>query len=63
LTFASNPATRTVPPAVALYQGEFSFPWPVISAAITIAIIPIIAIILVFQQRIINGLTAGSVKG
>jgi multiple sugar transport system permease protein len=63
LTFASNPATRTVPPAVALYQGEFSFPWPVISAAITIAIIPIIAIILIFQQRIINGLTAGSVKG
>ncbi len=63
LTFASNQATRTVPPAVALYQGEFSFPWPVISAAITIAIIPIIAMILVFQQRIISGLTAGSVKG
>jgi multiple sugar transport system permease protein len=63
LTFASNQATRTVPPAVALYQGEFSFPWPVISAAITIAIIPIVVMILIFQQRIISGLTAGSVKG
>jgi multiple sugar transport system permease protein len=63
LTFASNQATRTVPPAVSLYQGEFTFPWGIISAAITIAIIPIIAIILVFQQKIISGLTAGSVKG
>ncbi len=63
VTFASNQATRTVPPAVALYQGEFSFPWGIISAAITIAIIPIITIILIFQQKIISGLTAGSVKG
>lgn len=63
VTFATNQATRTVPPAVALYQTEFTFPWGIISAAITIAIVPIIAIILVFQQRIISGLTAGSVKG
>ncbi len=63
VTFATNQATRTVPPAVALYQTEFTFPWGIISAAITIAIVPIITIILIFQQKIISGLTAGSVKG
>jgi multiple sugar transport system permease protein len=54
---------KTVPVGVTLYQGEFTFPWPLISAAIVVTIIPVIAIIIVFQKRIVSGLTAGGVKG
>ncbi len=63
LTFNSAPDMKTVPVGVMLYQGEFSFPWPLISAAIIITIIPIMVLILIFQRRIISGLTAGGVKG
>ncbi len=54
---------RTVSVGVTLYQGEFAFPFALMSAAITIAMIPIIILIIVFQKRIVSGLTAGSVKG
>jgi multiple sugar transport system permease protein len=63
LTFNSAPYMKTVPVGVMLYQGEFTFPWPLISAAIIITIIPIVVLILIFQRRIISGLTAGGVKG
>ncbi len=63
LTFNSAPDMKTVPVGVMLYQGEFTFPWPLISAAIIVTIIPIVVLILVFQRRIISGLTAGGVKG
>ena len=63
LTFNSAQAMRTVPVGITLYQGEFSFPWAVISAAVTLGILPLVALIIFFQQRIISGLTAGGVKG
>jgi multiple sugar transport system permease protein len=63
LTFNSAPDMKTVPVGVTLYQGEFTFPWPLISAAIVVTIIPVIGIIIVFQRKIISGLTAGGVKG
>ena len=63
LTFMSSPDMKTVPVGVTLYQGEFTFPWPLISSAIVVTIVPVIAIIIVFQRRIISGLTAGAVKG
>ncbi len=63
LTFNSSREKWTVPVGVINYQGEFSFPWPLISAAIVITIVPVVVLIIVFQRRIIGGLTAGSVKG
>jgi multiple sugar transport system permease protein len=63
LTFNSSREKWTVPVGVINYQGEFSFPWPLISAAIVITIVPVVILIIVFQRRIIGGLTAGSVKG
>ncbi|HEX7004081.1 MAG TPA: carbohydrate ABC transporter permease [Trueperaceae bacterium] len=63
LTFNSAQAMRTVPVGITLYQGEYSFPWAVISAAVTLGILPLVALIIFFQQRIISGLTAGGVKG
>ncbi|CAN5768327.1 carbohydrate ABC transporter permease [soil metagenome] len=63
LTFNTALTMRTVPVGITMYQGEFAFPWAVISAAITIGVLPLVAVILMFQQRIIAGLTAGGVKG
>jgi multiple sugar transport system permease protein len=47
----------------ALFKKEFAFPWPLISAALIIAIVPICIIIAVFQERVVGGLTSGGVKG
>ena len=63
LTFNTNLEMRTVPVGITLYQGEFAFPWAVISAAVTLGIIPLVVLIIFFQQKIISGLTAGGVKG
>ncbi|MCX7328258.1 MAG: carbohydrate ABC transporter permease [Hyphomicrobiales bacterium] len=63
LTLAPRVASRTLPVGITLYQGEFSFPWPIISAALIIAIVPICIIIAVFQERVVGGLTSGGVKG
>ena len=63
LTFNTDLTMRTVPVGITLYQGEFAFPWAIISAAVTLGIIPLVILILFFQQRIISGLTAGGVKG
>jgi len=63
LSFNSNPAYRTLPVGITLYQGEFSFPWPEISAALVVGIVPVTLLIILFQQRIMAGLTAGGVKG
>ena len=63
LTFNTDLEMRTVPVGITLYQGEFAFPWAIISAAVTLGIIPLVVLIIFFQQRIISGLTAGGVKG
>lgn len=63
LTFNTATTMRTVPVGITLYQGEFAFPWALISAAVTLGIVPLVLLILFFQQRIISGLTAGGVKG
>jgi multiple sugar transport system permease protein len=63
LSLNSNPAMRTLPVGITLYQGEFSFPWPIISAALIVAIVPIAILIAVFQERVVGGLTQGGLKG
>ena len=59
----SRVAMRTLPVGITLYQGEFAFPWPIISAALIVAIVPIAVLIAVFQDRVVGGLTQGGVKG
>ncbi|HEX2136375.1 MAG TPA: carbohydrate ABC transporter permease, partial [Microvirga sp.] len=63
LTLSSRVSSRTVPVGITLYQGEFVFPWPIISAALIVAIVPISILIAVFQERVVGGLTQGGVKG
>ena len=65
LTFTSNNEQRTVPVAIALLSGnsQFEVPWGNIMAASVIVTVPLIVLVLVFQNRIVPGLTAGGVKG
>ena len=63
LTLNSRQTMRTLPVGITLYQGEFAFPWPIISAALIVAIVPIAILIALFQERVVSGLTAGGVKG
>jgi trehalose/maltose transport system permease protein len=65
LTFVSNNEQRTVPVAIALLSGatEQEIPWGPIMAASVIVTVPLVILVLVFQRRIVAGLTAGAVKG
>lgn len=65
LTFTSSDAQRTVPVAIALLSGgsQFEIPWGNIMAASVIVTVPVVVLVLIFQRRIISGLTAGGVKG
>jgi trehalose/maltose transport system permease protein len=66
LTFTSvAPAARTVTVAIALFTGEIARqePFGEIMAAGVVVTIPLIALVLIFQRKIMAGLTAGAVKG
>ncbi|MEZ0170241.1 carbohydrate ABC transporter permease [Microvirga sp. TS319] len=65
LTFTLTNERRTVPPAIALMSGStaYELPWGTIMAASVIVTLPIIALVLAFQRKIVAGLTAGAVKG
>jgi multiple sugar transport system permease protein len=64
-TLTSSKAARTVPAAIAFFTGstEFEQPLGTISAASVVISIPLIILVLLFQKRIVAGLTAGAVKG
>jgi multiple sugar transport system permease protein len=63
LSLNSSASMRTLPVGITLYQGEFTFPWPIISAALIVAIVPIAILIALFQERVVGGLTQGGIKG
>ncbi|MEO6610310.1 MAG: carbohydrate ABC transporter permease [Aestuariivirga sp.] len=66
LTFtASSDKNRTVPVGIAMLSGnsDHEIPWGAIMAASVIVTLPLIALVLIFQKKIIAGLTAGGVKG
>jgi multiple sugar transport system permease protein len=65
ITLTSTPERRPVPAAIAFFTGstQFEVPLGTISAASVIVTIPLIALVLIFQRRIVAGLTAGAVKG
>jgi len=65
LTFTSSNSQRTVPVAIALLGGasQFEVPWGNIMAASVIVTVPLVVLVLVFQRKIISGLTAGGIKG
>jgi trehalose/maltose transport system permease protein len=65
LTFTLTNEQRTVPVAIALMSGSsaYELPWGTIMAASVIVTLPLIVLVLLFQRKIVAGLTAGAVKG
>jgi trehalose/maltose transport system permease protein len=67
VSFLQTPDKRTVPLAIFLFNtstgGGFEVPWGAIMAATVVVTVPLIFLVLIFQNRIISGLTAGAVKG
>ncbi|MCL7423267.1 MAG: carbohydrate ABC transporter permease [Methylobacter sp.] len=64
-SLTSTNDARTVPAAIAFFTGSSQFEQPTgsIAAASVVVTVPIIVIVLLFQRRIVAGLTAGAVKG
>jgi len=64
-TLTSSPKAFTVPVAVANFTGssKFEIPLGTISAASVVITVPLVAAVIIFQKRIVAGLTAGAVKG
>ena len=60
-----DPGARTVPVAIRLFTGEVAHqePFGQIMAAAIVVTVPLVALVLIFQQKIVAGLTAGAVKG
>jgi multiple sugar transport system permease protein len=63
LTFTATVSSRTVPVAIAMFPGLHEVPWGEIAAASIVVTLPIVVLAFAFQRRIVEGLTAGSVKG
>jgi multiple sugar transport system permease protein len=65
VTLTSSPSAFTVPVAVVNFQGSqlFEIPLGTISAASVVITIPLVILVIIFQKRIVAGMTAGAVKG
>lgn len=60
--FTNDEAHRTLPVGLAFYLGKQSIDWGHLMAGASIAAAPILVMFMVFQKRIIEGLTAGALK-
>ena len=65
ISLTSTTAAETVPAAISSFPGvsQFSVPYGDIAAAAVVVTIPVMLLVLLFQRRIVSGLTAGAVKG
>jgi multiple sugar transport system permease protein len=65
ISFTATDASKTIPAAINSFQGKSNMEIPIgsISAASVVVMLPVIVAVLVFQRRIVAGLTAGGVKG
>ena len=63
LTLTASERSRTLPVAIALFPGVHEIPWGEIAAAGILATVPTVLLVVMFQRRIVSGLTAGAVKG
>lgn len=65
ISLTSTNNARTVPAAIAFFTGSSRFELPTgsIAAASVVVTVPVMAMVLIFQRRIVAGLTSGAVKG
>ncbi len=62
-TLTATARSRTLPVAIALFPGLHEIPWGEIAAASVLATLPGVLLMLLFERRIVSGLTSGAVKG
>ncbi len=63
LMLTTDRAARTMPVGIAMFEGlHGEVPWGEIMAAATLSTAPVVVLVLVFQRRIVQGLTRGAVK-
>jgi len=60
---SSTTAIQTLPVGLLYFRGEYGIQWGPFAAAITIIIMPLLAVFIYLQRYFIQGLTAGAVKG
>jgi multiple sugar transport system permease protein len=65
ISLTSTTNAQTVPAAIALFPGVSQFSTPIgdIAAAAVVVTVPVMLLVILFQRRIVAGLTAGAVKG
>ena len=63
LVLLSTPSNMTIPLGLMQFFGEYRVNVPGLMAVLTLASLPVIALYLVAQNRVVAGLTAGAVKG
>ena len=62
-TLTQSSANRTLPPAIWEFQGQYSMNTPMIMAVLTLTLLPMIIMFIIFQDKLVKGMTAGAVKG
>ncbi|WP_291380568.1 carbohydrate ABC transporter permease [Demequina sp.] len=62
LTVLNDVDNRTLPIAIALFQGQHSTSWGLVFAASLIAIVPVLIVYILFQRNFVAGLTTGALK-
>lgn len=55
-------SVRTLPVALAMFQGHQAIDWPHLMAGSTVAVVPVLLIFAVMQKQIVSGITAGAMK-
>ena len=63
LSLMTSPSRQTIPVGIANFTGLYSIPWGDIAAASVVVTVPLVVLVLIFQRRIVEGVTAGAVKG
>lgn len=63
LTINTKDIRKTVPVAISMFEGQYTIPWGEVAAATVVVTVPLIIMVLIFQKRIVSGLTSGAVKG
>lgn len=62
-TITTTPSNRTLPVAIALYQGVHATNWGLVFAASLVAVIPVLIVFVALQRYFVRGLVGGAVKG
>ncbi len=62
-TLTQSSENRTLPLAIWEFQGQYSMNTPMIMAVLTLTLLPMIVMFIVFQDKLVKGMTAGAVKG